>query len=198
VPASRRRRRRGGDLDRDGRALRRVVQATGRVCATSCAARARPPMRSALYRPWCFSFGYELPWSDPRRGRLSNFELLRNWCVEGRWWMPFLLSVWLSRCQALTRRWQVSGKMIKKTTGPLCRAKIASGGGPTARMKTATAALLGSDPASGCKTLASPALLPKRSPRRARAQGLRLRLVSTHLESQQLLPDRARPSPRRK
>ena len=72
--------------------------------------------------------------------------------------MPFLLSVWLSRCQALTSMMaEVSGKMIKKTAGALSRAKIASGGGPTARMKTATAALLGSDPASGCKTLASPA-----------------------------------------
>ena len=85
-----------------------------------------------------------------------------------------------------TVRWmpQVRGKMIKKTAGPLSKAKIASGGGPKARMKTATAASSNRQLAA-CKTLACPALLPKRSPRRARAQGISCELVSTHLESLQ-------------
>jgi hypothetical protein len=39
---------------------------------------------------------------------------------------------------------EVSGKMIKKTVGALSRARIASGGGPKARMKTAMAALISS------------------------------------------------------
>ena len=83
--------------------------------------------------------------------------------------MPFYYLFGCLACQALTMMAEVSGKMIKKTAGPLSRAKIASGGGPTARMKTATAALPGSDPASGCKTLASQLCLPRRS-RRARHQ----------------------------
>ena len=118
--------------------LRRVVQATARVC--DVLRRARPPMRSALYRPWCFSFGYELPWSDPRCGfRTSNccgISVLRTLV------MP-LLSLWLSRCQALPMMAEVSGKMIKKT--PPLQSQDSVWGGPGSNEILAPAAFL-SDP----------------------------------------------------
>ena len=82
--------------------------------------------------------------------------------------MPFLLSVWLSRSWLSSEMPQVRGKMIKKTAGPL-QSQDKSGGGPGSNEDGRPPCSL--DPASGCKALASPALLPKRSPRRARAQG---------------------------
>ena len=148
-------------LKRDGRALRRVVQATARVCSTCCAARARPLMRSALYRPWCFSFGYELPWSDPRRAAFERLHCCGIGVLKDAAGCLFLLSLWLSRCQAL-RLDDARGQMIRSKAGPLSRARIASRGGPRARMKTATAACSARTQLAACKTLASPAW-PKRT-----------------------------------